>query len=339
MTEVKTKNTALNSQIKPSFWIRKLPKDAGDNLLIERKKSLLEKLRSKTKPNNYKRYLGTPLRYAGGKSLAVGHIINLLPDNIERVVSPFLGGASVEIAIAKELGIEAIGYDIFDILINYWYYQINEPEKLANKLKNFKPTKKEYSRVKEIVKKHWKGEKKITGIDLAAAYYFNHNTSYGPSFLGWQSSIYQQENKYKKTIEKVRNFDCKNLKVFCESFETVISRHKNDFLYCDPPYYLDDDSKMFIGMYPHRNFPIHHLGFKHELLRDLLKAHKGGFILSYNDCSIIREWYKDFNMISPSWQYTFGQGETRIGKNRINKNNSSYIKKSHELIIWMNPKN
>jgi site-specific DNA-adenine methylase len=94
------------------------------------------------------------LRYAGGKSLAVGYIINLLPNNIERVVSPFLGGASVEIAIAKELGIEAIGYDIFDILINYWHYQINEPEKLANKLKNFKPTKKEYSRVKEIVKKH-----------------------------------------------------------------------------------------------------------------------------------------------------------------------------------------
>jgi len=90
---------------------------------------------------------------------------------------------------------------------------------------------------------------------------------------------------------------------------------------------------MFIGMYPHRNFPIHHLGFKHELLRDLLKAHKGGFILSYNDCSTIREWYKDFNMISPSWQYTFGQGETRIGKNRLNKNNGSHVKKSHELII------
>ena len=256
-----------------------------DSALVERKNALLEKLRSKIKPNSYKRYLGTPLRYAGGKTLAVGHIVNLLPKNIKRVVSPFLGGASVEIAIAKELGLEVIGYDIFDILINYWHYQINEPKKLANKLKNFKPTKEEYSRIREIMKKHWKDEKKIVGLNLAATYYFNHNTSYGPSFLGWQSSIYQQEDKYKKTIEKVRNFDCKNLKVFCENFETVIPRHKNDFLYCDPPYYLDDDSKMFIGMYPHRNFPIHHLGFKHELLRDLLKAHEGGFILSYNDWS------------------------------------------------------
>jgi hypothetical protein len=40
--------------------------------------------------NNYKRYLGSPLRYAGGKSLAVGYIIELLPDNIKKVVSPFI---------------------------------------------------------------------------------------------------------------------------------------------------------------------------------------------------------------------------------------------------------
>jgi len=138
-------------------------------------------------------------------------------------------------------------------------------------------------------------------------------------------------------VDKVRNFDCKNLEVHCDSFENVIPKYQDDFLYCDPPYYLNGDSKMFIGMYPHRNFPIHHVGFKHEELRDMLKAHKGGFILSYNDCSTIREWYKDFNIISPTWQYTFSQGDTRIGKNRTIDNNGSYIKKSHELIIWKNP--
>ncbi len=305
--------------------------------ISEKKKQLLIKLKSPSNPKGYKRYLGTPLRYAGGKTLAVGHIVNLLPDKIGRVVSPFVGGASVEIAIAKELGVEVIGYDIFDILTNYWHYQINEPKNLAKKLASFKPTKKEFSRVREIMKKHWKGEKKISGLELAAVYYFNHNTSYGPHFLGSQSSVYLQPDRYKTTLEKVKNFDVKKLKVFCGSFEKVIPKHKNDFLYCDPPYYLDGDSKMFIGMYPHRNFPIHHKGFDHEKLRDLLKNHKGGFILSYNDCSTIREWYKGFNMITPSWQYTFSQGDTRIGKNRKDKNNGSHIKKSHEIIIWKLP--
>lgn len=47
--------------------------------------------------NGYKRYLGSPLRYAGGKSLAVGHILEYLPDNLNKVVSPFIGGGSVEV--------------------------------------------------------------------------------------------------------------------------------------------------------------------------------------------------------------------------------------------------
>lgn len=305
--------------------------------LADRKRKFLGNLLSPSGKTKYKRYLGTPLRYAGGKTLAVGHIVALLPDNIKRVISPFLGGASVEIAIAKELELEVVGYDIFDILINYWQYQINDPENLAKKLEIFKPTKEEYSRVRGIMKKHWKGVEKLKGLDLASVYYFNHNTSYGPHFLGSQSSVYLQPERYKTMVNKVRSFDAKNLKVFCDTFENVIPKYKNDFLYCDPPYYLDGDSKMFIGMYPHRNFPIHHKGFKHELLRDQLKAHKGGFILSYNDCSTIREWYRDFDIIAPSWQYTFSQGDTRIGKNRLNGNNGSYIKKSHELIIWKNP--
>jgi DNA adenine methylase len=100
---------------------------------------------------------------------------------------------------------------------------------------------------------------------------------------------------------------------------------------------LDGDSKTFIGMYPHRNFPIHHKGFRHDLLRDLLMEHKGGFILSYNDCSTIREWYKGYNMESPTWQYTFSQGDTRIGENRLKDNNGSHIKKSHEILIWSLP--
>lgn len=305
--------------------------------ISKEKKILLNKLQSPTKKDWFKRYVWGTLRYAGWKTLAVWHIVKLLPDKLKRVVSPFLGGASVEIALAKELGLEVIWYDIFDILVNFWHYQTTQPEQLAKALEKFKPTKEEYARVREIMKKHWKWTKKLEWLELASVYYFNHNTSYGPHFLGSQSSVYLQPERYKKTIEKVNNFDVKKLKVFCETFEKVIPKHKNDFLYCDPPYYLDGDSKMFVGMYPHRNFPIHHKGFNHEKLRDLLKAHKWGFILSYNDCSTIREWYKDFDMITPSWQYTFSQWDTRIGKNRKDKNNGSHIKQSHEIIIWKHP--
>jgi len=303
----------------------------------EKKEAFLEKYRSPSKPKSYKRYNGTPLRYAGGKTLAVGFIIEKLPDRIRRLASPFFGGGSVEIAIANELGVPVIGYDIFDILTTYWHFQLKDPEGLYKKLLKFKPTKEEFYRIKEVMKKHWTGEKKLEGLDLAAHYYFNSNTSYGPHFLGWPSSVYLQKKRYLKMLDKVRNFRAKRLIVKQASFEQIMAKHQNDFLYCDPPYYLDGDSKTFIGMYPHRNFPVHHVGFRHDLLRDFLYKHKGGFILSYNDCSTIRDWYSRYSIETPKWQYTFSQGDTRIGENRLKNNNGSYIKKSHELLIYNPP--
>jgi len=313
-------------------------KDAIKYELIANKNVFLEKLKSSGGKNKYKRYLGSPLRYAGGKSLAVGMILDIMPNNIERVVSPFIGGGALEIACAKELKIPVKAFDIFDILVSYWQVQIKSPKKLYSALKQFKPNKDEFYAVKKVMKSHWENEIKLKKIDLAAYYYFNSNTSYGPHFLGWPSTVYLQEERYKKTLEKVKSFDAPLLDVNCQSFEKTIKQYPNDFLYCDPPYYLGEDSKMFVGMYPNRNFPVHHNGFKHELLRDLLLNHKGGFILSYNDCPTIREWYKDCEMITPKWQYTFGQGDTRIGKNREEKNDGSHVKTSHELLIWRLPK-
>jgi DNA adenine methylase len=300
----------------------------------ERQRIFLESLKSPSEKTAYKRYMGAPIRYAGGKSLAVGIIVDRIPSDVKRVVSPFLGGGSVEVAIANELNIPVIGYDIFDVLINYWDVQLKNPHALYNRLQKFKPTRAEFKAVKGRLKKHWKGEKKLGRLDLAAHYYFNHNTSYGPHFLGWPSSVYLQKERYEKMMRKVRSFRAPNMKVQCASFEDIMEKHRDDFLYLDPPYYLDGDSKTFVGMYPHRNFPIHHKGFKHDLLHQLLLKHRGGFILSYNNCLTIRQEYANFNKIEPSWQYTFSQGDTRIGENRRRDNDGLYVKKSHELLIW-----
>jgi DNA adenine methylase len=297
---------------------------------ISRKQEFLNIL--KGRGGKYKRYLGSPLRYAGGKSWAVGYVIEKLPENIKRLVSPFFGGGSIEIAVAKELGIDVIGFDIFDILVNYWKVQINKPQELYEELVKLKPTKETYNWVKEELKKHWKGEKKLSKLKLAAYYYFNHNLSYGPGFLGWMSSVYANEKMYYRLLERVKNFNVKNINIECASFEEVIPKFKNDFLYCDPPYYLGEDSTLFRGLYPQRNFPIHHNNFNHELLRDILLNHKGGFILSYNDSPTIREWYKDFEIVELPTHYTMGQGETRIGFNRKMKN-TNHIKKTQELLI------
>ena len=301
------------------------------------REAFLLSLRSSGKLD-YKRYLGSPLRYAGGKSLAVGYVLERLPASTGRLVSPFMGGGSVEIACARELGMDVVAYDVFDILTNYWRVQVEAPLALFERLRAFAPTRATFSDVKQRLGEHWRGEHAIDDeLELAAHYYFNSNTSYGPHFLGWPSDIYLSEPRYTKMIEKVRAFRAPTLTVECASFEDSMPRHQSDFLYCDPPYYLDDGDT-FVGMYPHRNFPVHHKGFRHDLLRDLLLAHEGGFILSYNDCETIRQWYADCDMFAPRWQYTFGQGDNRIGENRRERNGGSHVKQSHELLIWRMPR-
>jgi DNA adenine methylase len=171
----------------------------------------------------------------------------------------------------------------------------------------------------------------LTDFEGAAYYWFNHNLSYGPMFLGWLSSVYTQEKKYKGLLKKVKEFKINNLSVQQASFEDAIPQHANDLIYLDPPYYLekDGDNKMFKGIYPNPNFDLHHSGFNHEKLRDLLHSHKGNFVLSYNNCETIRNWYKDFDISYPQWNYSMGQGETRIGKNKIDNS----PKASHEILI------
>jgi len=295
------------------------------------KKLFLTKFKGNRLP--YKRYQGSPLRYPGGKSLATGLIIEHFPEDIKRVISPFIGGGSVEIASAIELNLDVIAFDIFDILVNFWQILKNDTQNLYEELLKLEPDKTTYNNIKAELKKHWNKELVLEPLILARDYYFNFNLSYGPGFLGWISSIYANKERYVKNLQKIKNFNSSNLSVTCASFEDVIEQYPNDFLYLDPPYFLEGDSKMFRGIYPQRNFPVHHNNFNHKLLADLLNNHKGRFILSYNDCQWIRQAYKKFKIIEPKWQYTMGQGETRIGKNRLERGDNHNVKKSHELLI------
>lgn len=299
---------------------------------IDKKNQFL--LEIKGTKNKYKRVSLSPMRYAGGKSLAVGYIVEKLP-NIKRLISPFLGGASIEIAINQKLNVEIIACDILEPLVIYWQQQINNPTRLANELLQIDPTKENYQSVKKKLKKYWDKEINLSNLEVATLYYFNHNLSYGPSFLGWASSVYLDKDRYNKVIKKVKNFRLESdFKVNCCSFEELFKKYPNDFFYCDPPYMLREDcnnSKMFAGIYPQRNFPIHHNKFSHTKLHELLIKHTGGFVLSYNNCQTSKKWYKDYKIEYPKWQYTMGQGETRISINRLEK---THIKKSHEILIY-----
>ena len=294
----------------------------------------------------------TPIRYAGGKSKAYKIITEYIPrlPYPQRIISPFIGGGSLESKWSSELDIPVYGFDIFDALINFWSVLLSRPNDLADRLRELKPTKEEYEKVKEILLRwgytqdmlkdwhtdYYKREPiELTELDAAAYYFFNHNLSYGPMYLGWMSKIYQSQTKWDKMTHYIGSYRNPNLEVCKASFDEIIPNYPNDLIYLDPPYYLkkDDDNKMLKGMYPNCNIDVHHTGFNHELLRDLLHNHKGTFILSYNNCETIREYYKDFTLVYPEWHYSYQAGETRVGKYKKERGVEHNKKESHEILI------
>jgi len=274
----------------------------------------LESIRKEN--NEFKRLSRiSPLRYAGGKTKAIGLITQYLPDVMpKKILSPFLGGASLEITWANNLDVdEVIGCDVFHPLVNFWQWQLEEPDQLADELEKFKIGDINYRAYKEILKAWYFDPKNnpLTDLEAAAHYYYNMQLSYGPYFLGWTSPGKPTTQKaYNRILERIRTFRCPKLRVELMSFEDSLAKYPNHFVYADPPYLLGYDSEVFKPIYPNDKGECH-TGFDHELFRDLMNNRSSEWILSYNNCGTIREWYKQHKQFYPKWQYTFQQGETR----------------------------
>lgn len=294
----------------------------------------------------------TPIRYAGGKSKAYKIITEYIPKlpYPKRIISPFIGGGSLESKWSSELDIPVYGFDIFHALVNFWNTLLDSPNELADALQQLTPTKEKYAEIKEQLVRwdytqemlkdwstdHYKRDPiNLDNITAAAYYYFNHNLSYGPMYMGWMSKIYESQTKWDKMVHYIRSYRNPNLHVEEQTFDQVIPNYPDDLIYLDPPYYLDKDSdnKMLKGMYPNCNIDVHHKGFDHEKLRDQLHNHKGSFILSYNNCETIREYYSDFDLYYPEWHYSYQAGETRVGKHKKQRGVDHNKKESHEILI------
>jgi len=165
----------------------------------------------------------TPIRYAGGKSKAYNIITEYLPKfpYPSRIVSPFMGGGSLESKWSSDIGIEVIGYDIFDALVNFWNVLLTSPDELADKLQTISPDKETYAEIKEqLIRwdytqemlKDWKTSHykrdaiSLDSVTAAAYYYYNHNLSYGPMYLGWMSKIYENQEKWNRMVSYIRSY-------------------------------------------------------------------------------------------------------------------------------------
>jgi DNA adenine methylase len=293
-------------------------------------------LNSLTKSNGELKRINkiSPLRYPGGKTKAIAQITQFLPEETPtRIVSPFLGGASLEIAWANNLDVdEVLGFDIFEPLVMFWQVILSEPSLLADKLESFAYDADSYKVYKEILRNWYNDPQthKLSDLDAAAYYFYNMQLSYGPMFLGWTSPGKPMTQKvYKNIVKSVREFRCPKLKVKCMGFEQSLMDYDCDFVYADPPYLLGYDSTVFKAIYPNQQGSCHK-NFDHERFRDIMTSRKGEFIISYNNCGTIRQWYSGFEQIETEWMYSYQHGANGIKQNKKTGKEIIILKSSYE---------
>ena len=229
----------------------------------------------------------SPLRYPGGKSRAVRQIVALFPPGLETLVSPFIGGGSVELDCAAR-GVTVHGYDAFEPLVAFWQAALADAEALADRVAERHPlSRTEFYHL----------QKRIFSIDdrmeQAAAFYALNRASYsGATLSGGMSPGHPRFTE--SAIDRLRAFSSPNLTVKPADFKDSIAAHATDFLYLDPPYLLRQK------LYGARGDM--HDGFDHAALAALLRA-RDGWVLSYNDCPETRDLYRGHRIHSVEWTY------------------------------------
>lgn len=261
----------------------------------------------------------SPLRYPGGKSRAVKHIVPYFPEDIRELCSPFLGGGSIELALA-ERNVEVYGYDSFEPLIWFWQALLEAPDALADSADDLRKAHADYKTARGLLREDFTSireelKTQTTGsIQNAAKFYALNRSSFsGATLSGGWSKRASYARFTDSSIERIREFREPKLHIAARDFKESIAAHPNTFLYLDPPYLLAKDKATLYGTNGNT-----HRGFDHLGLANMLKK-RDGWILSYNNCPEILKLYKNYDIRYPNWKYSMSSDKTSKEVLVINK--------------------
>ena len=237
----------------------------------------------------------SPLRYPGGKSRAVNTIRKYIPPDAKQMASPFLGGASVELACAAD-GIEVHGADAFAPLVNFWKHAKEQPvllSKMARARKYYPLTRTKFYNLQ-------KGFQAMEdGAEKAVVFFVLNRSSFsGTTLSGGMSPDHPRFTP--SAIDRLRDFRARNLSVECADWKATLEKHGDKLLYLDPPY--ANGEKLYGSK------GDMHEGFDHEELAARLRE-RSGWILSYNDCERVRKLYEGCDILAPEWGYGMSNGK------------------------------
>ena len=218
-----------------------------------------------------------PFAWIGGKSKLAPKIVSLMPPHVKYV--EVFGGA-LSVFYRKEPSKIEVVNDINGDLINLHRIIQTRPQSLSFYLNSMLKSREIFYGIKD-------GKLKPRNkIEAAAFYFYLINMSFGAKGANYAMSkrrnfgnIYRDFTIYSKRLKRA---SIENM-----SYEKLIKEYdsKDALFYLDPPY---------VGTESYYKTPKGFSMNDHQNLAAILRTIKGKFILSYNDCEIVRGLYAGF---------------------------------------------
>lgn len=224
--------------------------------------------------------------WIGGKSRLRKDIIPLIPADATRYIEVFGGAAWVLFGKEKQPKQLEVYNDIDGNLVNL-YLQIKNNCAELQKEVDWIQSRELFERYKSDIY----NSSELSDLKRAAEYWYLIKCSFGAN-----RSSFATANKSLSVADELPRYKERLKGVIIENkdFEQIINTYdrKGACFFLDPPY---------VGTEKYYKTALNTFKMAdHNRLKEVLKAIKGRFILTYNDCEYVRDAYKNYNIRSVS---------------------------------------
>lgn len=253
------------------------------------------------------RKIRSPLRYPGGKSRALKHIIPLVPEYKE-YREPFVGGGSVYFEL-KQNNPEAL-YWINDLNHDLYSFYLHSKDNMEDLLKRVKSIKKNRNDGRQLYKELTDPNKEFNDFEKAVRFFvLNRITFSGTVDSGGYSNQAFQKRFTESSIDRLELIEdqLQNTKITNLDYEEVIHKPgKEVFIFLDPPYYSATKSKLY-----GKKGDLH-TEFDHERFAYNMRKCQHKWLITYDNTPEIRKLF-NFAHIK-EWELQYGMNNYKQGK-------------------------
>ncbi len=243
------------------------------------------------------------LKWLGGNRQLLTTINSLLPEKITTYVEPFVGGGALLFDLQPK---RAIINDLNEDLINVYKVVKNNPEELLKLLEehNEKNNEEYYYKIRALDRMN--DYDSMSDVEKASRIIYLNKTCFNGLFRVNQAGQFNSPyGRYKNPniinkpviLAMSKYFNKNDIKILNGDYkETLKNLRKGAFIYFDPPYLPISSSSSFTGYTEN--------GFNEQNQKDLrdecdrLNNRGINFLLSNSDHPLIRDLYKDYEIIT-----------------------------------------